>query len=382
MLLEDLRSANGTRVNGVRITEQVPLSDADLVRIGDYGVALRPDGVPLENPCRRTSARAPAACPGRTCSRTPRLTRWSPVPWWPVEKVPSWTRPAPRSRRAPVVVGLGLLLGLGAPSLLRARDGDSARVRSAVPPPPTPEVVAEHPASLGGRAAAARAHPTDGAPRSRPSTATEWLAAARAAAEARDFERALRLLASVAVTTPTRPRRRPCAGPGGPRHAAGRAVRGARRELDLGRPSARAAAPGARPYQSRLGSGGVRAPGRGRPPRSRPPPGRPPSADRQRRATSSASTARERCCTTPATWARQRVLRALPHARPKPRPVSPAARHLLRPGWGHRPRREPLPPVPRSGSAFDDPAVPRVKKFLEDSDAQKKARASSAMPQR
>jgi cytochrome c-type biogenesis protein CcmH/NrfG len=30
----------------------------------------------------------------------------------------------------------------------------------------------------------------------------------------------------------------------------------------------------------------------------------------------------------------------------------------------------------------DDPAVPRVKKFLEDSDAQKKARDASASPQR
>jgi cytochrome c-type biogenesis protein CcmH/NrfG len=33
-------------------------------------------------------------------------------------------------------------------------------------------------------------------------------------------------------------------------------------------------------------------------------------------------------------------------------------------------------------ASADDPAVPRVKKFLEDSDAQKKARASSAIPQR
>ena len=33
-------------------------------------------------------------------------------------------------------------------------------------------------------------------------------------------------------------------------------------------------------------------------------------------------------------------------------------------------------------AAPDDPAVPRVKKFLEDSDAQKKARDASASPQR
>ena len=48
--LEDLRSANGTLVNGVRISEPVPLGDGDLVRSGDYGVALRPDGVPLDIP--------------------------------------------------------------------------------------------------------------------------------------------------------------------------------------------------------------------------------------------------------------------------------------------------------------------------------------------
>jgi len=33
-------------------------------------------------------------------------------------------------------------------------------------------------------------------------------------------------------------------------------------------------------------------------------------------------------------------------------------------------------------ASADDPAVPRVKKFLEDSDAEKKARASSVIPQR
>ncbi len=50
VLLEDLQSANGTQVNGVRIQEAVPLQDGDLVKIGDYGVALRPDEVPLEMP--------------------------------------------------------------------------------------------------------------------------------------------------------------------------------------------------------------------------------------------------------------------------------------------------------------------------------------------
>src|SRR5215475_2925474 len=54
VLLEDLRSANGTLVNGVRITEAVALLDGDLVRIGDYGVALRPDEIPLDTPLPRT----------------------------------------------------------------------------------------------------------------------------------------------------------------------------------------------------------------------------------------------------------------------------------------------------------------------------------------
>src|SRR5215475_9945584 len=63
VLLEDLRSANGTRVNGVRITEPVSLANGDLVSIGDYGVALRPDEVPLEEPLPRTTAPEPPAAP-------------------------------------------------------------------------------------------------------------------------------------------------------------------------------------------------------------------------------------------------------------------------------------------------------------------------------
>src|SRR5678815_6100895 len=61
VLLEDLRSANGTQVNGVRITEPVPLGYGDLVRIGDYGVALRPDGMPLDVPLPRSAASEPPA---------------------------------------------------------------------------------------------------------------------------------------------------------------------------------------------------------------------------------------------------------------------------------------------------------------------------------
>ena len=145
VLLEDLRSANGTLVNGIRITETVPLADGDLVRIGDYGVALRPDGVPLETPLPRTAMpEPPAALRGDVLADT------APHPLVvgvvdgaePIAEVPP---PARRSRRALGVVILGLVLGLGGALLLRVRDGDASRVRSAVPPPPTPEVVAEPP---------------------------------------------------------------------------------------------------------------------------------------------------------------------------------------------------------------------------------------------
>ena len=66
----------------------------------------------------------------------------------------------------------------------------------------------------------------------RPSTATEWLAAARAAAEARDFDRALRMLGSVrdrAYQAEAQSLRRTWRAEA----AAGRAVKSARRELGL-----------------------------------------------------------------------------------------------------------------------------------------------------
>src|SRR5215470_10749572 len=69
VLLEDLRSANGTLVNGVRITEAVALLDGDLVRIGDYGVALRPDEIPLNTPLPRTAV--PEPLPGELADTAP-----------------------------------------------------------------------------------------------------------------------------------------------------------------------------------------------------------------------------------------------------------------------------------------------------------------------
>ncbi|MGZ6071879.1 MAG: FHA domain-containing protein, partial [Myxococcaceae bacterium] len=143
VLLEDLRSANGTHVNGMRISEQVPLGDGDTVRIGDYGVAIRPDGVPLEAPLPWTVAAEPQAFP-----RTDVLADTAPHPLVVTAAEPAIEVQLPdasprRPRRAVAVVGLGLLLGLGGALVLRARSGDASRARSAVPPPPTPEVVDE-----------------------------------------------------------------------------------------------------------------------------------------------------------------------------------------------------------------------------------------------
>src|SRR5262249_29603463 len=126
LVLEDLRSANGTRVNGVRITEAVPLGDGDLVRIGDYGVALRPDEVPLEIPLPRTpAAEIPAVL------RSDVLADTAPHPLVVAvvddgEPVVEVTAPARRSRKALWGVILGLALGLGGALFLRQRDVDAS----------------------------------------------------------------------------------------------------------------------------------------------------------------------------------------------------------------------------------------------------------------
>jgi pSer/pThr/pTyr-binding forkhead associated (FHA) protein len=56
VLIEDLGSYNGIRVNGDRISGQVQINDGDLIQIGDYDLALQNDQVaptvPLEQPPR------------------------------------------------------------------------------------------------------------------------------------------------------------------------------------------------------------------------------------------------------------------------------------------------------------------------------------------
>lgn len=378
VLLEDSRSANGTLVNGVRISEPVPLGDGDLVRIGDYGVALRPDGMPLEMPLARTAApEPPAAVRGDVLADTaphPLVVSVVDAGEQPVVELPAPTR---RSRRALGVVILGLVLGLGFALLLRVRDGDASRVRSAIPPPPTPEVVAEPPPPSAVEPPPLELTPPT-VPAARPSTATEWMAAARAAAEARDFERALRLLSSVrdgAYRTEAQTLRRTWR----MEATAGRAVRIARRELELGRASAalkkleparnsRAWAPEVTELRAEI-STALKAP--------RKPPSRAASAAdverfyREGKALYDGGNAGE---------AAGRFERCLALDRNHPRCHLMLATSYAR--GGDTGRAESHYRRFLALASADDPAVPRVKKFLEDSDAQKKARASSVIPQR
>ncbi|HSP19161.1 MAG TPA: FHA domain-containing protein [Myxococcaceae bacterium] len=378
ILLEDLRSANGTHVNGARISDQVPLGDGDLVRIGDYGVAVRDDGVPLEVPLPRTGGFEPLAVP-----RTDVLADTAPHPLVVAPGEPAVEvqvpvdAPRPRGRRAVVVVGLGLLLGLVGALLLRARSGDVSRAHSAVPPPPTPEVVEESMPPPPAEPPTLELTPPT-VPASRPSTATEWLAAARTAAEARDFDRAVRLLGLVrdrAYQAEVQILRRTWRAEA----AAGRAVKSARKELERGRPGgalkALDAARGSRAWASEVSALRAQATAALKGPRKAP-----------ARAASAADVERlyregktlydaggvgeatglfERCLTLDRNHPRCHLMVATSYAR-----GGDTGRAEL-----HYRRFLEL-------ASADDPAVPRVKKFLEDSDAQKKARASSAMPQR
>jgi hypothetical protein len=378
ILLEDLRSANGTMVNGVRISEPVPLGDGDLIRIGDYGVALRADGMPLEVPLPRTAAsEAPAALRGDVLADTaphPLVVSVVDAPEQPVAELPP---PARRSRRALGVMIAGLVLGLGVALILRGRESERTPVRTAVPAPPTPEVVAEPPPPSPSEPPPLELTPPT-VPAARPSTATEWMAAARAAAEAREFERALRMLASVrdrSYQTEVQTLRRTWRAEA----TAGRAVRSARRELDQGRASAalkkleparnsRAWAPEVTELRTEI-SAALKAP--------RKPPARVASAAdverlyREGKAlydggnVGEAAGRFERCLALDRNHPRCHLMLATSYAR-----------------GGDTGRAESHYRRFLALASADDPAVPRVKKFLEDSDAEKKARASSAIPQR
>src|SRR5262249_19328310 len=236
VLLEDLHSANGTRVNGVRIQEAVPLSSGDVVRIGDYGVALRPEEAPLDVPGLQDPMEDTApVIPTEVMADT------APHPLVPAAPEAA-AMPEPAPARAPRkltagVLGVGLVIGLAVALFLHNWTAEqTARPRQVAPPPEPPAA-----ASQGlPPPAASEPPPIELSPPTvaqRPSTPTEWLASARAAAVARDFDRALRMLGSVRdpayqgeVQTLRKTWRSEA--------AAGRTVQAARAELERGRPGA------------------------------------------------------------------------------------------------------------------------------------------------
>ena len=50
VVVEDLGSSNGTRINGERISGQSPVKDGDLIQIGDYDLALQSDAAAAARP--------------------------------------------------------------------------------------------------------------------------------------------------------------------------------------------------------------------------------------------------------------------------------------------------------------------------------------------
>ena len=383
LLLEDLESANGTRVNGVRIQEAVELHSGDVVHIGDYGVALRPDDAPLDGPLGTDpmESTAPAIRTEVLLNDTaphpvvPAAILEPATP--PPEPAPT---PPPRKLTAGVVV-VGLVIGLAVALFLRAwttEDGSRARQVAPPPQPPPAAVVQEVPPPTAAEPPPMEITPPTVAAQ-RPSTPTEWLAAARATAAARDFDKALRMLGSVrdpAYQGEVQSLRKSWR----VEAAAGRTVQAARAELERGHPTvaqrkleaarnSRAWAPEVAVLRADIAAA-LKAPKKGR--------ARPAGTDstdqlyREGKALYDAGDAREatarfeRCLAIDARQPRCHLMLASASVR---------TGDVVRAEVHYRRFLELASP--------DDPAVPRVKKFLEDSDAQKKARdASATSPQR
>lgn len=119
VFLEDLGSANGTRVNGERLSARRRIRPGDLVQIGDYDIALegaedRPRGeerptseMPVATPAQPVAA-APPPLPGAARAEAPPARTAAPPRPAPG---PAVQRPDPR--RAPAPSG-------ASPSLRRA----------------------------------------------------------------------------------------------------------------------------------------------------------------------------------------------------------------------------------------------------------------------
>ncbi|MFB1481353.1 FHA domain-containing protein [Corallococcus sp. RDP092CA] len=61
VVLEDLGSYNGTRINGERVAGQLPLKEGDLIQIGDYDLALQVEGGANAAPTGAITAKVPAS---------------------------------------------------------------------------------------------------------------------------------------------------------------------------------------------------------------------------------------------------------------------------------------------------------------------------------
>src|SRR6187549_2723902 len=59
VVVEDLGSSNGTRINGERISGQSSVKDGDLIQIGDYDLALQSDAAAAASAQRARPAPAP-----------------------------------------------------------------------------------------------------------------------------------------------------------------------------------------------------------------------------------------------------------------------------------------------------------------------------------
>ncbi len=240
IVLEDLRSANGTRVNGVRIQAAIPLHDGDVVGIGDDGVAVRPDDAPLDgqlaNDPMEVTAPAIRASVNLLADTAPH-----PLVPVPVPEVAGLEEPAPA--RAPRrltagAVAVGLVIGLAVALFLRAWTvEESGRGRQITPPPEPPALASQEvppPPPTAAEPPPIELSPPDGVPT--PQHAHRMAGHRPAAAAVREFDRALKLLASVRdpayqgeVQTLRRTWRSEA--------AAGRAVQAARVELERGRPA-------------------------------------------------------------------------------------------------------------------------------------------------
>ena len=144
LLIEDLGSYNGVRINGKRISEATPITEGDLIEIGDYDLAVegrfevaRPDDMP---PPRATfpSPPAPPPEPANIRSATETIAA-NPGGMFMLSPGSGETRPAApeivskpqesrqqaetktRQRKLPLVVaaaGAGLAVGIAIASLL------------------------------------------------------------------------------------------------------------------------------------------------------------------------------------------------------------------------------------------------------------------------